>query len=350
MLLLEAWRWPRSVRIARWAALGAAALLLAGGGGARALAGAALGALALLRLFRELQGGLSSRPKVVVVTGAGSGLGRATAEYLVAAGDTVVAVDLAPAALADLAARCSKTDLCGRLVTLAADLTKAEQVAEVCSRIPEAVGGGEGGCVDALLNFAGVIFGGPLTELEDGKFAAVMDVNVKGTFHMTKYIFPLLRRGGRGARVGIVSSEVGHARMSAGFNAPYSMSKFAIEAMAVALKQEVSPLGVHVGVIAPGAMVTPMTANQQVGCKNDWFTQAAEKEGTRYRAALLSGSKLAYSYMQRNGHPPELVARAAHELVHSRRPLGRYLVGMSLEMWLVSLTPQCVLDLAVAKL
>ena len=120
----------------------------------------------------------------------------------------------------------------------------------------------DGPVIDVIANFAGVIRGGPLVELDSSELETVMNVNVGGTHTVTRAFFPLLRRAGEAASpvIIIVCSEISLSRLSAAFNAPYSMSKFALEGYATALRQELSLLAdpVAVTVLNPGAMRTPM--------------------------------------------------------------------------------------------
>eukprot|EP01065_Artemidia_motanka_P034423 TRINITY_DN4183_c0_g1_i1.p1 TRINITY_DN4183_c0_g1~~TRINITY_DN4183_c0_g1_i1.p1 ORF type:complete len:348 (+),score=62.94 TRINITY_DN4183_c0_g1_i1:67-1110(+) len=345
-LLLETWRWPRWLLAARWALLIALA---------RTRSGYARTLLTLVALFlaqRDYRNHtLTATARRVVITGAGNGLGKAAALRLLRMGDTVAALDMSKDALAELdkewAAECaeSQSRSSGKLVTATVNVTKPESVAAAASQVDAALGG-----ADAVVNFAGIIAGGPLVELEDGKVSAVLDVNVKGTVLVGKYFFPLLQKAGPGSRLVLISSEVGYARLATGFNAPYAMSKFAVEAIAVAFSQELGSLGVNTVVLNPGAMKTPLMKNQQTGGSNDWFTVAAEREGTLFRKQLLKGAVVAQGYMQRNAQDPSLVADAVVQAVHSASPRRRYVVGMSAEMIGAMMVPQCVLDFAVAKL
>ena len=116
------------------------------------------------------------------------------------------------------------------------------------------------GSIDAILNFAGVIKGGPLVEMDDADLALVMSVNVVGTCLINKHFFPLIKPG-PAAKIVNVASEVSKARISTAFNAPYTMSKLAVEAYSDSLRQELSLLRnpIAVTVVQADAFKTPLT-------------------------------------------------------------------------------------------
>ena len=119
-----------------------------------------------------------------------------------------------------------------RLIPVVADVADPAAVKRAVQQVQGSLGQGQ--VIDAIANFAGIIRGGPLVE-DDGELELVMKVNVLGTHSITRAFFPLLRRSDVASpppapTIITVCSEVSLAWMSAGFNAPYSMSKFALEA------------------------------------------------------------------------------------------------------------------------
>ena len=212
----------------------------------------------------------------VLVTGAASGLGRRVCVECAAAGDQVVALDLDAAGLRALEAEVPGILVCVADVTDPGSLAGAVEIVSADLALLDE----HGAYIDTICNFAGVIRGGPLVEMREEDMQLVMNVNVLGTFNVNKAFFPLLhRRPRQGQRprpsptIINVASEVSKSGLSAGFTAPYSMSKFAIEAMSVALRQELALLHdpVAVVVLNPGAMETPMLRNQQTGGANAFF-------------------------------------------------------------------------------
>ena len=152
--------------------------------------------------------------RTVVVTGAASGIGRATAQRIVAEGGRVVAVDLSAEGLTALAAAAPE----GAVVPVAADVTRAEDL----QRIVEAAGAQ----VDGLANVAGIMDGMvPLHETDDALWERVMSINVTGAFALTRALLPAMLDAGRGAIVHVASEAA--LRGSAAGTA-YTVSKHAV--------------------------------------------------------------------------------------------------------------------------
>ena len=202
---------------------------------------------------------LDDSKRICFVTGAGSGIGKSIVRQLLANGDGVIACDINASALEALRQELSQSEE-KQLLTVQADVRSATSM-DIAAETSASWLRGRGGRLYCIVNCAGLIYGGPLTELDDAEFSMVLDVNVLGTFLTTKKLFPLLHTAnlcsdetGRGAaRVVIMSSEVAAAQLSPAFSAPYSMSKFAVEAFATGLRQELGLLGLKVIVINPGA-------------------------------------------------------------------------------------------------
>jgi NAD(P)-dependent dehydrogenase (short-subunit alcohol dehydrogenase family) len=180
--------------------------------------------------------------RTVVGTGAASGIGRATAQRLLAEGARVVAVDLAEDGLASLAAEASE----GAVVPVAADITRGEGVA----RIVEAAGER----VDGLANIAGIMDGMvPWHETEDSLWERVMAVNVTGTFALTRAVLPLMLASGGGAIVNI-TSEAGLRGSAAG--TAYTASKHAVVGLTRSAAVLYGPRGIRTNAVAPGPTAT----------------------------------------------------------------------------------------------
>jgi len=297
--------------------------------------------------------------RTVLVTGAGSGLGRSVAQCLAQRGDFVVALDVNEALLQRLAAELGKS-LC---LPIPCDVANPASTAIAAERVQDQLGMS---CIDCCCNFAGVIRGGPLLEMDYKDMDMVMSVNVMGTFNVVRAFFPLLRRqhgeshsNGMGTspspKIVTVASEVSASWLSFCFNAPYSMSKFAVEAFSVALRQELSLLSdpVSVVVLNLGAMQTPMVEDQLAGGSNAFFEQAARRPGTLFENALLKGNRAAQMYMRRTASSPEIVAATVHEIVHLPRHIvhPRYVIGASFLMrYVAASVPQWILDWAIKQL
>ena len=186
-------------------------------------------------------------PKVVLVTGASSGIGAATATLLAAHGHTVV-----------LGAR--RTD---RLAALAEEITRAGGVvtfrtldvvdpADVRSFVDEAVS--RHGRVDVLVNNAGVMPLSPLEEAKIDEWDRMIDVNVRGVLHGIAAALPVMRRQGSGQFVSIASIGAYAVTPAA---AVYCATKYAVRAISDGLRQEVGP-GIRVSTISPGVTTSEL--------------------------------------------------------------------------------------------
>ena len=198
---------------------------------------------------------------VVLVSGAGGGIGSATVRRFAAAGWQVVAVDLDAAALERLA---------GTPVT--AQLTGDLRSADACrALVGQAVAAA--GRLDALVNAAGVWREGPVAECSEADFDAVLDVNLKGTFFLCSAAIPHLAATG-GSIVNISSDAGRQGNLGA---AAYCASKGGVTLFTKALALELAPRGVRANVVSPGDVDTPMLRFQ------------AERYGGGDPAGYLSG-------------------------------------------------------------
>jgi NAD(P)-dependent dehydrogenase (short-subunit alcohol dehydrogenase family) len=178
---------------------------------------------------------------VVLVSGAGGGIGAATVRRFADAGWRIVAVDLDEAALARL-------EVDG-IVRLRGDIRMADACRGLVERAVATAGR-----LDALVNAAGVWREGPVQECSEADFDAVVDVNLKGTFFLCAAAIPYLKAT-RGGIVNI-SSDAGHqGNLGA---AAYCASKGGVTMFTKALALELAPHGVRANVVSPGDVDTPM--------------------------------------------------------------------------------------------
>lgn len=180
--------------------------------------------------------------QTVIVTGAASGIGRATASRVAREGGRVIAVDLFADKLVDLAASLTGSDL----VTVAGDITKQKDI--------DAIIAAAGERIDALANVAGINDDfSPLHETSDAIWERVMNVNVTGAFKLTRAVLPAMIAAGTGSVVNI-ASEAG-LRGNASGNA-YTTSKHAVVGMTKSAAFMYGPHGVRVNAVAPGGVAT----------------------------------------------------------------------------------------------
>jgi NAD(P)-dependent dehydrogenase (short-subunit alcohol dehydrogenase family) len=171
--------------------------------------------------------------------------------------------------------------------------------------------------LDALVANAGIAIAAPLEFLPPEELTRQLDVNVVGQVRVLQAVLPLLRQG-RG-RVVLMGSIGGKSAMP--FLGAYAMSKFALEAMADALRLELEPFGIRVGLIEPGSIATPIWSKPQKTV--DEFPLEAQE---LYGARVLQFRKRAEA-AAREAVPPIEVARAVEHALTAETPKARYLVG-----------------------
>jgi NAD(P)-dependent dehydrogenase (short-subunit alcohol dehydrogenase family) len=186
---------------------------------------------------------MTAPAKVVLVTGAGGGIGGAVARRFAAAGWRPVLTDLTDAALAGVAAAA------GGAPCRAADLRRRAACAEVVAWAVDRMGR-----LDGLVNAAGVWREGPTAETSEEDFDVVFDVNVKGLYFMTAAAIPHLK-----ATEGFVVNLSSDAGLQGNTGAAaYCASKGAVALFTKALALELAPDGVRVNAVCPGDVASPM--------------------------------------------------------------------------------------------
>jgi NAD(P)-dependent dehydrogenase (short-subunit alcohol dehydrogenase family) len=256
----------------------------------------------------------------VLITGASTGIGRATSLRLAASGWTVFAGVRDPAAGAQLAAAADGAG--GRLTPLTLDVTDSAQVARAAEFVGEQTGAAApstSGSLDALVNNAGVGVGGPLELVDLGALREQFEVNVFGQVAVTQALLPALRRA-RG-RIVLVSSIGG--RVAVPFLAPYGASKHAIEAIGDALRVELDRSNIRVSLVEPGSVKTPIWAKARTDAERVKIPPELESEYGRVPEAMRKVIK----DTERRGVAPERVAATIERALNARRPRSRYLVG-----------------------
>ena len=184
----------------------------------------------------------------VLVTGAASGIGRATALRLAAAAAVVAGFDRDRDGLADVASQIAAAG--GRMLALEADVTDLQAVEHA---VAAAVG--ELGGLDGVANVAGIgDFTGDVTEIDPAVWARVLAVNLNGTFHVSRATIPQLRE--RGGAVVNVSSQFG---LVGCLSSPaYCASKAAVIGLTKAMAVDHAADGIRVNCVCPGPTDTPM--------------------------------------------------------------------------------------------
>lgn len=185
--------------------------------------------------------------QTVIVTGAGSGIGRATASRIAREGGRVVAVDISGDRLAELTGSLPEADI----VVVVGDITKPDDVAAIVAAAGERV--------DGLANVAGIMDDmTPLHEVSDAVWERVFAVNVDGMFRLTRAVLPTMLAASRGSIVN-VASEAGLRGSAAGL--AYTASKHAVVGITKSSAFMYGLTGVRVNAVAPGPVATNIQAS-----------------------------------------------------------------------------------------
>ena len=281
---------------------------------------------------------------LALITGASTGIGRATALRLLAGGWTVLAGVRDPAASESLVAEAhasARPGASGRMLPLSLDVTDPVQVAAARERVDaeaEGAGASARGGLDALVNNAGIVIGGPLELVSDEDMRRQFEVNVFAQIAVTQALLPALRRAG--GRIVFVSSIGG--RVSMAFTAPYAASKHAIEAFGDALRVELHNSGVQVALVEPGSVATPMWDKGRAEAERVSIPDDLQQAYGRVPAAIdkvIEGTA-------RRGVPAEQVAATIERALTSPRMNARYVVGTDAKVMLLAkrLLPDLVFD------
>ncbi len=183
--------------------------------------------------------------KTVIVTGAGSGIGRAVAARVAAEGGKVVAVDISQERLDAAVAEMPGA------VAVAGDITSEDSIAKIVAAAD--------GRVDGLANVAGIMDDmTPLHEVSDAVWSRVMAVNVEGTFRLTRAVLPLMLEAGGGSIVN-VASEAGLRGSAAGL--AYTTSKHAVVGLTKSTSFMYAAKNIRVNAVAPGPVATGIEAS-----------------------------------------------------------------------------------------
>jgi NAD(P)-dependent dehydrogenase (short-subunit alcohol dehydrogenase family) len=273
--------------------------------------------------------------RAVLVTGASTGIGRATALRLDAAGWRVFA-----GVRREEDAESLRREGSDRLAPLSLDVTDPEQIAAAAARVEAESAGGLAG----LVNNAGVAVPSPLETIPIEDFRRQVEVNLTAQVAVTQALLPALRRA-RG-RIIFISSIGG--RIAFPMTGAYHAAKFGIEAVGDVFRQELRPWGLRVSIVEPGSIDTPIW---------DRGERTADEIGGRspQREALYGRAIERYREVVRQtaerGISPEKVARTVEHALDSPRPRTRYLVGIDakLQARLRPLIPTPLFDRIVAR-
>ncbi len=192
-----------------------------------------------------MQDSLSLAEQVVLVTGAGSGLGEALCEQLAQQHAHVFAFDINESRLLEMAER--RSQAAGKIQTVTGDVAAVSDVQNVLETIV-----GQHGGVDAVINCAGIDVTAPVEEMEVSAWERVLSTNLTGPFVMSKFALTVLNPNGHIVNVASTAARRGWPNAAA-----YHASKWGLAGLSQALHAEFRPKGIRVSVVIAGGMRTP---------------------------------------------------------------------------------------------
>jgi len=252
--------------------------------------------------------------KTVLITGASSGIGHASAKRLHDAGLTVYATARRPDAVADLAAE--------GIRTLPLDVTDDQSMQDAVSAIEN-----EAGPIGILINNAAYGLYGPVEQRPLGEVRALFDTNFFGLVRLTQLVLPSMRRAGAG-RIINLSSMGGRATLPGG--AFYHASKYAVEALSDALRIELALFGIDVVLIEPGPVRTPFMDLAVASLATATSPSGAGDPYKDFKDAIArSFTGLYTGPIARFVSTLDDIARVVTMAATARRPRTRYLVSLT---------------------
>ena len=242
--------------------------------------------------------------KTAVITGANRGIGLDTTIAFARAGYKVYATMRNPQGATVLREMIENESL--HISMMQMDVNNDDSVINCLNQIQD-----ESGALDVIVNNAGIERHGAIEEMELSVFKDVMETNYFGVIRCVKAVLPLMRENNNGCIINVASIS---GQISSSPLAPYTASKFALEAFSEALAQEVKPFNIRVGIIEPGIINTDMAHDIQDSEANVNYPQALRFAGM-FRASL------------ENPTSPTLVADTILNVVESgtwdlRHPVG----------------------------
>ena len=251
-----------------------------------------------------------SNEQPIVITGASSGIGKATALHLDKLGFRVFA-----GVRKEADGHALKKEASEKLTPTLLDVTDGDSIASAVKEITEETAGKLFG----LVNNAGVSLNGPLELIPVSDIKALLDVNVLGLLAVTKAFIPLLRKG-RGRLINISS---GHGLLAIPDKSVYAASKFAVQAVTDSLRVELRPFGVSASCIVVGKVNTAVLG--KIVADRDKMVRAAAPEIVQLYSPLLDFFDKEVKELP--GIPPNEVGRVVAQALMTEKPKAQYLIG-----------------------
>ncbi|MDY0318251.1 MAG: SDR family oxidoreductase [Candidatus Izemoplasmatales bacterium] len=241
--------------------------------------------------------------KTVVISGASSGIGFATAEYLDNLGYNVIG----------LSRKYPTNEY--KFKYYLCDITKEDQIIKLVENLKQ-----DNGSIDVLVNCAGMGVSGAIEYSSEKEFRKIFDVNVMGQFLLTKNLIPLLRKSNN-AKIINIGSVAGELIIP--FQTFYSMTKAAIHAFSEGLRNELRPFNIQVVSVLPGDIKTDFTKNREMPLvlEDDVYNDRIKKSLARMAKD------------EENGMPALSVAKVIKKLIDKRRVPVAKTVGFQYKLF-----------------
>ncbi len=275
---------------------------------------------------------VSEGTRSVVITGASTGIGEACALRMDQKGWRVFAGVRKEADGDALKAKASE-----RLTPVILDVTEQPTINASAETVAAAVG--ESGLA-GLVNNAGIGVGGPLEFISIDELRRQLEVNVIGQIAVTQAFMPLIRKGtGRIVNMGSIGG-----RMAFPFLGPYNASKFAMEALTDSLRQELQPWGIHVSIVEPGSIATPIWDKSHAAAHD--LRESLPEEAMMLYGEMAEALDKALTEFEAAAIPPDNVAKFVEHALTAKTPRTRYVVGRDaqIQRMLVKWAPDRVRD------
>lgn len=251
---------------------------------------------------------MSTEKQVVLITGASSGFGQITAQYLGERGYTVYGTSR------------SVRESQGPYQMVQLDVQQEASIQQAVEQVIAVEGR-----IDTLVNNAGVGLVGPMELHGLDEVAKVMDTNVYGVFRVTQAVLPYMRQQKKGLIINVSSIS---GLIGTPYRACYSASKAAVETLTESLSMEVKRMGITVCSLAPGDFATGI-ADRRVPLKR-WMEPGDYEEAMRKTGELIDEHV-------NDGSDPILVAQLVHKICQQRKPKLHYVVGPPMQKLAVKL-------------
>lgn len=240
--------------------------------------------------------------KIVLITGASSGIGKSIAEFLVTKGYTVYGTSRNP-----------KESIINGVHFLALDVTKKETITAAVNTLIE-----KEGKIDVLINNAGKGITGPLEEIPEEEIKAVFETNYFGPINVMKAVLPAMRKQREGIILN-VTSIAGY--MGLPYRAPYSATKGALALTTEAMRMELKEFNIKLANVAPGDFATNIASGRY---------HAPADEASPYYKNYNMSLTLMDEHVDDGGDPMEM-AKAVYKIINTPNPEVHYKVGAFLQ-------------------